>query len=136
MRMFFTNALNEILGMLIYLQLVVYMPLMSVKFPATALILFGRIIEVVTFSLLPTDDWFPIWFNIPETKAIGCLDDELPCDERFKEFDYSSTNFVINLGSLFLAGNLILFQFLLYYCGKCYEENCLCGRIRNYYKIS
>jgi hypothetical protein len=42
-----------------FMQLVVVMPLLDVKFPPTALILFGQIISIVTFDILPTDDFYP-----------------------------------------------------------------------------
>jgi hypothetical protein len=41
MRFFFSGAMNELLGMLGFLQLIIYLPLISVKFSPTALILYN-----------------------------------------------------------------------------------------------
>ena len=50
-----------------FMQLVVFMPLFDIKFPHTALILYGKIISIVTFDILPTDDLYSpfAWFQSP-----------------------------------------------------------------------
>jgi len=107
LRMFFKYGMAEIIGMLCFMQLVVYLPLINVKFPSTALLLYSKIISVVTFDPLPTDNLYPGWFGIPETKAIGCLNEKEDgiCLSHFPDFDYGSTNFVMNLGSMFIVLN-------------------------------
>jgi hypothetical protein len=49
----------EILGMLGFLQLIVYLPLIDVKFSPTALLLYNALTEIITFDLLPTDTFYP-----------------------------------------------------------------------------
>jgi hypothetical protein len=101
----------EILGTLTFMQLVIYMPLINVHFPGLARVLYESMVSLVCFDLFPTDDWYPAWFDIKETNAIGCLEGEGPdklCRPHFIDFDYGSLNFLINLGSLFIAMNLIL----------------------------
>jgi hypothetical protein len=105
------------------MQLIIYIPLINVRFPGLARLLFESIISIVCFDLLPTDDLYPVWFGIPESPgAIGCLDGEGPdkiCRPHFIDFDYGSTNFVVNLGSLFIAMNLIIIQYPIYFIAKC-----------------
>jgi hypothetical protein len=67
LRMVFSKVMQDILGALNFMQLVIYVPLINIKFPATALILYGEIISIVSFDLLPSDDLYPGWFNLPET---------------------------------------------------------------------
>jgi hypothetical protein len=95
------SALAEILGILGFMQLVVYLPLIDVKFPPTANILYKKIVTITTFDILPTDDFYPLLFAFDEDKF-------KPLSESFADFDYGSTVFIMNLGSLFVAMNLII----------------------------
>jgi hypothetical protein len=61
--MVFKHAMAELLGMFCIIQLIIYFPLIHVKFPSTALKLNEAIISVVAFDLLPTDDLYPVWFG-------------------------------------------------------------------------
>ena len=88
------GSMNQILGTIAFLQLIVYLPLVDIKFPPTALILYEQIISFVTFDLLPTDDWFPVWFDIRETE---------PLSKQFNDYDYGQTVFIMNLGTLWIA---------------------------------
>jgi hypothetical protein len=65
-RLLFSGAMNEILGMMGFLQLVIYLPLLAVKFPPIALLLYNQITDIVTFDLLPCDYLYPLIFNFPE----------------------------------------------------------------------
>ena len=55
----FRGAMAEIIGMLGFMQLVVYFPLLSVKFPPIANILYKQLTSIVTFDLIPTDEFYP-----------------------------------------------------------------------------
>jgi len=68
--------------------------------------IYSHIIEIVTFDLFPTDDWYPSWFNLP--KAI-------PFSPEFEAFDFWSSNFIISLGSLWLAGVIMGLKYPLFY---------------------
>ena len=86
--------MNTLFGMINFLQIVVFIPMFKTKFPPNALYLFGNLIDVATFDILPTDDYFPIIFDLPETGAIN---------ESFESVDYGSTILLINLGTLFVV---------------------------------
>lgn len=92
-----------------FMQLVVFMPLLDVKFPPTALILYGKIINIVTFDILPTDDIYPYIFNLPESD---------PISTAFEDFDYGTTDYVYNMGSMLIIGSVLLIQFPIYYIAK------------------
>ena len=47
-----------------------YLPLLSVSFPASALILYGKIVKFVSFELLPSEQIFKV-FKIPDTEALS-----------------------------------------------------------------
>ena len=88
------GSMNQILGTITFLQLIVYLPLVDIKFPPTALILYEQILTFVSFDLLPTDEWFPVWFDIRDAEALS---------KNFDDYNYGQTVFIMNLGTLFLA---------------------------------
>jgi hypothetical protein len=47
------------MGTIGFLQLVVFMPLIGIMFPANAKILTDALTAIATFDMLPTDDIFP-----------------------------------------------------------------------------
>jgi len=46
------------------MQLVVFLPLTGVKFPANSGVVNGYMMETASFDILPTDDFFPGLFTI------------------------------------------------------------------------
>jgi hypothetical protein len=121
--MFFNSAAGEILGMLGFLQLIIYLPLLDVAFAASAKLLYNELTKIVTFDVLPTDALYTKLFSFPEDG--GTLSDS------FADFDFGQF-FIMNMGSLFIFSTITLFQFPIYYCAKCL--NCL--RVQNYFKDS
>ena len=111
------------------MQLVVYLPLISVKFPATANMLYKEIVKITTFDILPTDDFYPYLFSFNEDKFKAYND-------SFEDFDFGSTIFIMNLGSLFFLMSLILIQFILYYIGKALNYYSVGRKLQNYYAKS
>ena len=49
--------------MLNFLQLIVFVPLIKIKFPANSVPIFESLNEAATFDMLYTDNWFPLVFN-------------------------------------------------------------------------
>lgn len=62
-RLFLAEAMGPLIDMLGFFQLVVYFPLLDLKFPPVSLIMFDALISLVTFDLLPTDDFYPYMFG-------------------------------------------------------------------------
>ena len=112
--------------MLAFMQLIVYFPLMDVKFPGLCAELYSKIITVVTFDIIPTDAFYPQLFSFKDEETLN---------DNFKDFDFAS-KFVNNLGSLFLLGTIILIQFPLYYIGRALNKYKLGRKIKNYYEES
>jgi hypothetical protein len=122
LRILFKGAMAELLGMLGFLQLVVYLPLVSVKFPPTALLLYNQLIQIITFDLLPTDDFYPLIFAFPEATNLNV---------PFADFDFGRF-FIMNMGSLFIVIIVTLLQFPIYYIAKAVG----CKKVQNYYAES
>jgi len=82
-------------------------------------------IELATYDLLPTDEFFPVMFNLKDLK---------PINERFNYLDFISSNFLMNMGSLFLVWLIMLLQTVLYLLTsiKCWKENKCVTRVRNF----
>ena len=47
---------------------------------------------------------------------------------NFEDFDYGTTDFVFNMGSMLIIGTVILIQFPLYYIGKWLNTKASCCR--------
>jgi hypothetical protein len=122
LRILFKGAMAELLGMLGFLQLVVYLPLVDVKFPPTALLLYNQLTQITTFDLLPTDKVYPVIFAFPEATNLN---------DSFADFDFGRF-FIMNMGSLFIVMIVTLVQFPIYYCAKA----CGCKKVENFYKES
>jgi len=57
-------------------------------------------------------------------------------NDNFSDFDFGRY-LVINLGSLFIIGNVILVQFPIYYCAKWCCDETKCGKaVQKYYQES
>lgn len=64
--------------------------------------------ELATYDLLPTDDLFPIVFNIKNLK---------PINERFEYLDFISNNFLMNMGSMFVVWLFMCLQIIFHLVG-------------------
>jgi len=63
----------------------------------------------VVFDILPTDDWYPIWFDLPSTK---------PFSLEFERFDYGRTTFIESSGSMWIFGMVIVLKYPLFWFVK------------------
>ena len=52
-------AMNQIMDSIGFIQLLVFMPLVAVTFPASAIIINGKLIEIATFDVYRTEELFP-----------------------------------------------------------------------------
>jgi hypothetical protein len=67
-------AMAELMGTIGFLQLVVFMPLIKVMYPANARLLNDQLIEIATFDIMPTDDIYGALFEFD-------LDEEKPLND-------------------------------------------------------
>lgn len=96
------GSLNNVFGMITGMQLIVHSPLINVQFPANAFILFEELITVATYEILPTQEIFPLFMDMPDRGYLN---------ERFERLDYGSYYSTLILGSVFLV---FLWQLTLY----------------------
>jgi hypothetical protein len=66
----------------------------DISYPPNVEVINKQMTELATYDLLPTDDLFPIVFGLKNLK---------PINERFEYMDFISTNFLMNLGSMFVV---------------------------------
>ena len=77
--MLLKGLMAELWGMIDALQMVVFIPLVPLPFPASAQGVFNILIEVAVFDIAPTDDFYPQIFGLPEQAP------EEICDEETEE---------------------------------------------------
>ena len=96
------GSLNNVFSMLTGMQLIVHSPLINVQFPAIAFSLYEELIKVATYELLPTEELFPLFMDLPD---LGYF------NEKFQRLDYGYFYSTMNLGFMFLV---FLFNLALY----------------------
>ena len=77
------------------LQIIVYTVLYNLKTPVNALEIEIMILQMVKFDMLSTDSLLQKIFNFD-------LEKQPPLNSRFEKAKYESSNFVLNMGSMFL----------------------------------
>ena len=102
----FRGAMNEMISSMGHMQDLVYLPLSNVRFPAPTMIVYSQLIEIVTFEIFPTDDWYPLWFDLKTTK---------PFSTQFAAFDYGDTTFMLLIGSLWIFIVFLLLKYPLFF---------------------
>jgi len=109
-----------------FLQIVVYHPLLNLDFPANMLIVNYQLIDIATFDILPTDDFFPTVFNMNTT-------DMQPLNDNYNDFRFETLNILLNMGSLYLVFLWILAQFLILGITglRCFKENRCVSKFRD-----
>ena len=88
---FMSVSMNLLWGMVNTLQLIIHLPLISVYFPQNCQLFFSFIVDIVNFSLIPTDKIMNKIFSFKNStsEAMG---------NNFKSLGYKSANILKNLG--------------------------------------
>jgi hypothetical protein len=84
------------------------MPLFNTGLPANAGMVFGFIMNVASFNLLPTEQFYNTYFNMSQ-------DDHGPLNNNFDDQGYKSTYFIQNMGTLMIAILTTPLLFVFYY---------------------
>ena len=89
-------GLNQLWSLISGLQLIVYLPLFSVRFPGIATIFFVELYKVATFEIVEVGDYFADWFDLGSREG-----EQAPIPELV-QVDTESSNFIANSGCLLL----------------------------------
>jgi len=89
-------------------QLIVYLPLIKARFPASLTLFFSVLMHVAAFELTPTDGLFDQWLTFEKSQGIK--------DPNLRSLGYESTSFLKNLGFIFFA---YITYFILYVLLQC-----------------
>ena len=87
------------IGRLVVFQLFSYSPLTNVNFPPQAMIVYETLVEVVSFDMIPADDVYPVFFDLPKPAKYN---------QKFFDMGFDGTLFLNNMGTLFAMGVLLL----------------------------
>ena len=112
-----SGSLNQLWGMINSLQIVVHTPLVDVSFPENAKLVYKQMILVATFDVLPTDDWFPEWFDLPEADSFS---------ESFADLNYDSAFLVVNLGTIFFVVIYYIIMYLAFFVTVFFSNDIAC----------
>jgi hypothetical protein len=81
MKRAFRSSMAAVTGTISFLQLVVFLPLLEVDYPANARIITDPLLEVATFDIVPTDDLFPLVIDLDE-------ESEKPLNDKWEACDF------------------------------------------------
>lgn len=84
------------------------MPLFNTTLPANAGMVYGFIMNLASFNLLPTDQFYNTYFKMSQ-------DDQGALNHNFDEQGFGSTYFLQNMGTLMVAILTIPVLVALYY---------------------
>jgi len=98
-----SGAMNLLWGLINSLQLIVVMPLFQVFIPSNASFLLSVIMDIANLNVLLTDDIYGEMFNFTQTE---------PYRENFGFAGYETSNYILNLGTMFL----IILVFMVIIC--------------------
>ncbi len=87
-------SLNQLLTVVNILQLLELIALVNLAMPANVGMFLGFIMQIATFEIMPTLDWYTDWFSDTEKQS----DD--PLYDNLQLVGLSSRLFTINMGSL------------------------------------
>ena len=95
------------------LQLIIYLPLLSMGFPANLNLFLGYLTKIATFDMVPYISEIMDWvFNFEHS-----ITDELPLP-GYSQLSYGSLNFIMNIGSMFFFISWFLIYRLVAKCVK------------------
>ena len=55
-------ALNQLVSMVRIMQIVVLMPLFNIRMPGNAALFFGFVMQIVSFDMIPMEDFYDMIF--------------------------------------------------------------------------
>ncbi len=95
--------------------MVIHSPLINVQFPANAFLLYGKMVSVATFDLIPTEIIYPLFMTFPVEESFN---------DKFDRMDYDSYYFIMNMGTLGVLLMILLLCYPIYFLLKYTKCNC------------
>jgi len=96
-------SLQYLWGLINFLQLIVYLPLINVVFPANINMLLSVLISVATFDIVPFIDEISDFFF-----SFTVNDENTQLSSGWEALGFETKQFVTNSGSLFLVAGLFI----------------------------
>jgi hypothetical protein len=103
----FSSSMYLLWGLINTLQMILYLPMIGVNFPANVKFLYSILIPVACMDLIPREYTTDLIFDISE-------DEDSPYNDILEELGYETHSSILNLGSiftyflLFVSGSLLM----------------------------
>jgi hypothetical protein len=81
--------------------------LLALDFPGNMLLVNKELIEMATFDVWPTDDWFPLIFQFNKEEFA-------PLNEKYNDFKFETQNFIMIMGSLYLQFAILIVKLFIF----------------------
>jgi hypothetical protein len=101
LNIFIAGSLNQLLAYINSLQLILHLPIMNLKIPASALSFFQIVLPIVLFDILENVEYIENIFGQQNKDSIVL--------DQMKQIGYENTNTILNLKTIFV---LMIFYFL------------------------
>ena len=102
----FQTVANQLLGFIANLSIIINMFILTLNYPLHVQKFFSALFPLITFDLIPTDDFYDNYLNFKSVK-------EKSYSDQFEAVGYGATLMLKNMGSLFLLLLSIPFTVLI-----------------------
>ena len=121
--LFLGGALQQLFSAIRKLTIMVHLLIINVKIPANAQLFFAALLGFVSFDIIELGPYIRAGLKLPEETDL--------INENFGYLGYSSSYFVVNMGSL-LIPMFYYITMLLFYAGTMCVKNEKFNRVRNW----
>lgn len=97
MNLVLSSGMQQLWTMINTLQIIVMLPLFRVTLPPDAQIVFGFVMKLAAFNLLPTDLFYDKYFSSMKQAETGAIND------NFESDGFGSVFFIYNMGTLMVG---------------------------------
>ena len=80
--------------------------MLELDFPGNMLVLDKELIEMATYDVWPTDDWFPLIFGFNEKEFA-------PLNDKYNDFKFETRNFIMIMGSLYIQFAILILKLII-----------------------
>ena len=80
--------------------------MIPINFPGNVMVVNEQLLEIATFDIVPTDDFYPQIFNLD-------TDNMEPLNKHYEAANFETQNLLLNMGSLLLVLLFIKLKFFV-----------------------